>query len=59
MKKEVDRLTNAARRAADWSDQTEKGKYNTRNSGLRPDRGFIGHKAAKMMQRSKSIASRR
>ena len=30
-----------------------------KNSGLRPDRGYVGHKAAKMMQRSKSIQGRR
>ncbi|WP_050699497.1 ribosomal protection-like ABC-F family protein [Anaeromassilibacillus senegalensis] len=59
LKKEVDRLAKAARRTSDWSDKTEKGKYNTRNSGLRPDRGYIGHKAAKMMQRSKTIDLRR
>ena len=36
--------------------ETKKG---TRNAGLRPDRGFIGHKAAKMMKRAKSIEARR
>ncbi len=30
-------------------------KYGTKNSGLRPDRGYIGHKSAKMMRRSKNI----
>lgn len=59
LKKEVSRLTQAARRAADWSCETEKGKFDTRNSGLRPDRGFVGHKAAKMMKRSKNIEVRR
>lgn len=59
LRKEVDRLDRAAHRAADWSDKTEKSKYDTRNSGLRPDRGFVGHKAAKMMKRSKTIEARR
>ena len=36
----------------------EKTKHATRNSGLRPDRGFIGHKSAKMMQRAKNIERR-
>jgi lincosamide and streptogramin A transport system ATP-binding/permease protein len=36
----------------------EKTKYNTRNSGLKVDRGYIGHKAAKMMKRSKSLDHR-
>ena len=31
----------AARRAAQWSDRTEAAKYDTRNSGLRPDRAVI------------------
>lgn len=57
--KEIDRLQTAAARTAGWSAQAEAGKKGTRNSGLRPDRGFIGHKSAKMMQRAKSIAQRR
>ena len=37
----------------------EKTKFDTKNSGSKPDRGYIGHKAEKMMKRSKSIDSRR
>ena len=58
-KKEIRRLNDAARRTANWSDQVEKSKKGTRNSGLRPDRGYIGHKSAKMMQRAKNIEARR
>lgn len=58
LKKEVCRLSSAAKQTSDWSSNLEKTKYNTKNSGLRPDRGFIGHKAAKMMKRSKMIESR-
>lgn len=58
LKKDIRRLDEAARRAAGWSDRTEQEKH-VRNSGLRPDRGFIGHKSAKMMQRAKSIEERR
>lgn len=58
LKGDIRRLTEAAKRTSGWSDDVEKTKYNTRNSGLRPDRGFIGHKAAKMMKRSKSIEAR-
>lgn len=36
----------------------EKTKLGTKNSGLRPDRGYIGHKAEKMMKRSKAIEAR-
>lgn len=57
--REMDRLYAAAHRAAGWSAQVEKSKKGTRNSGVRPDRGYIGHKSAKMMQRAKSIENRR
>lgn len=56
---EINRLNNAAKRTNDWSDQVEKSKKGTKNSGLRPDRGYIGHKSAKIMKRSKSIENRR
>lgn len=53
--KEVSRLGKAAQRSAEWSEQTERGKF-----GNGPvDRGFIGHKAAKMMKKAKSVACRR
>lgn len=56
---DIRRLSAAARRTAGWSEQAEKFKTGSRNSGLRPDRGYIGHKAAKMMKRSKAIEQRR
>lgn len=59
LKKDIRRLEDAARRTSNWSDQVEKTKKGTRTGGLRPDRGFIGHKAAKMMSRSKNIEDRR
>lgn len=59
LKREVKRLDEAARRTANWSEAAEKTKYATKNSGLRPDRGYVGHKAAKMMKRSKAVAERR
>ena len=59
LKKDIKRLDQAARRTAGWSDAVEKTKLGTRNSGLRPDRGSIGHKAAKMMKRSKAVENRR
>lgn len=58
LKKEIHKLEQASKRTAVWSDKVESTKQGTRNSGLRPDRGFIGHKAAKMMKRAKSIESR-
>ncbi|MDL2274430.1 ABC-F type ribosomal protection protein [Oscillospiraceae bacterium OttesenSCG-928-G22] len=56
---EIKKLGEAAKQTKSWSDKVEKTKKGTRNSGLRPDRGFIGHKAAKMMKRSKAIEERR
>ena len=58
LKKDIKRLSEAARRTSDWSDAVEKTKNGTRNGGLRPDKGYIGHKAAKMMKRSKSLEHR-
>jgi len=58
LRKEIARLSESASQKDKWSVEVEKTKFGTRNSGLRPDRGYIGHKAAKMMKRSKSIESR-
>lgn len=59
LKKDIKRLQTAAAQTKTWSDKTEKGKYDTKNAGLRPDRGFVGHKSAKMMKRSKALELRR
>lgn len=54
LRKDIKRLTEAAKRTSKWSQEVEKSKY-----GNGPvDRGYIGHKAAKMMKRSKSIEQR-
>ncbi|MDU2063300.1 MAG: ABC-F type ribosomal protection protein [Sporomusaceae bacterium] len=58
LRKDITRLQSAAKRTADWSDKVEKTKVGIRNSGLRPDRGYLGHKSAKMMQRAKSLEAR-
>lgn len=59
LRKDITRLSAAARRTSDWSDKVEKTKLATKNSGIKPDRGYIGHKAEKMMKRSKAIEARR
>lgn len=59
LKKDINRLNESAKRTSKWSDEIEKTKKNNKISGLRPDRGYIGHQAAKMMQRSKSIENRK
>ncbi|MEK0317590.1 Lsa family ABC-F type ribosomal protection protein [Cohnella sp. 56] len=58
LKKDIKRLSEAAKRTSDWSDAVEKSKNGTRPGGLRPDKGYIGHKAAKMMKRSKATEHR-
>ena len=54
LKKDIGRLQRAAQRTSVWSDQIEASKYG--NGSV--DRGYLGHKAAKMMKRSKTIETR-
>jgi lincosamide and streptogramin A transport system ATP-binding/permease protein len=58
LKKDIKRLSEAAKRTSHWSDEVEKTKNGTRNSGSKVDKGYVGHKAAKMMKRSKSMEQR-
>lgn len=53
--KDIKRLGDAARRTAGWSNLAEKAKFGP-DVG---DRGFMGHKAAKVMKRAKAIELRR
>lgn len=55
IKKETKRLAQAMAQTAQWSDRVEATKFGCDV----PDRGYIGHKAAKMMKRSKVIEARR
>lgn len=54
LKKDIRHLSQAARQTKEWSDQIEKSKIGSHS----PDRGFIGHKSAKMMKRSKNAENR-
>ena len=54
IQKDIGRLQKAVKRSAAWSDQVEASKY---GAGV-PDKGYVGHKAAKMMKRSKTIEAR-
>ncbi len=58
LKKEIERLEIASKNTANWSDKVEKSKYNTTNSGSSIDRGYVGHKSAKMMKKSKVMEKR-
>lgn len=53
LKKDIARLKKSAQQAARWSTQKEKSKVGAY------DKGYVGHKAAKMMQRSKAIEARK
>ncbi len=54
LRKSIEHLEKAAKRTAIWADRVEASKI-----GNDPvDRGYIGHKSAKMMKRSKAIELR-
>lgn len=59
LKKDIKRLEASARRASNWADKVEKSKHTPLSCGLSADLGYIGHKAAKMNRRSKSIEARK
>ncbi|WP_125567137.1 ribosomal protection-like ABC-F family protein [Companilactobacillus insicii] len=58
LKKDINRLHETAVKRENWSRQTEKGKNKTGLQQVNLDKGFIGHKSAKMMKKAKTIASR-
>ena len=58
--KEIERLDESLKRMANWSNRTEASKH--RISGQKDnkvDKGFVGHKSAKMMKRSISSQNRK
>jgi len=58
LEKDIKRLHASAKRTSDWSDKVEKTKNEANDSGNSSDKGYIGHKAQKMMKRSKAIEER-
>ena len=60
LKADIRRLKDAGRQSSDWANKAEKGKYGGKQekSGLRPDRGFIGAKATKVMKRASGLIDR-
>lgn len=63
LKKDIKRLAVSAARTAGWSEKVEKSKFKKHNPRAQSekvffDKGYIGRKAAKMMQRSKSLEKR-
>ena len=57
LKKEISRLQDSAREKKVWSERVENTK-GTRNSGVKVDKGYVGHKAEKMAKRGKAIEER-
>ncbi len=58
LRKDINRLEIASKNTASWSNDVEKSKYKTNNSEETIDRGYLGHKSAKMMQKSKILEER-
>lgn len=58
LQSDIQRLQETAKQTSVWADKVEASKNGTRNSGLRPDKGYIGHKSAKMMKRAKAVEAR-
>lgn len=58
LRKDINHLSESAKRTSSWSYEVEKTKNGTKNSGSKIDKGYVGHKSAKMMKRSKSIEKR-
>ena len=52
LRKDVRRLQKAARRTSVWSDRVEASKIGA------ADKGYVGHKSAKMMKRAKALEAR-
>ena len=58
LQKSINKLEIASKNAESWSNNAEKSKYKTNNSETTIDRGYIGHKSAKIMKKSKVMEQR-
>lgn len=58
LQKDINRLEIASKNSAKWSNQGEKAKSKKYNSESTIDKGYVGHKAAKMMKKSKVMEQR-
>lgn len=61
LQRQIHSMEAAARRTARWSDDIEKRKSRnqSRDAGVKADKGHIGAQAAKMMKRSKAAEARK
>lgn len=58
LRADINRLEIAKKQKANWSDKNEASKTGDLNRDGKPDTGFIGRKAAKLMKQSKVIERR-
>ena len=58
LQKDINRLEIASKNAEKWSNEAEKGKSKRFNSETTIDKGYVGHKASKMMKSSKVMEKR-
>ncbi|TGA95766.1 ABC-F type ribosomal protection protein [Sporolactobacillus shoreae] len=60
LKSEIKRLEKTAQQKEQWSNKAERGKYagGKRKDSSDIDRGFVGHRAAKVMKRSVTLEKR-
>ena len=58
LQKDINRLEIASKNCAKWSNEAEKTKNKKYNSETTIDKGYIGHKADKMMKKSKVMEQR-
>ena len=60
LRRDISRLEQSTRRAAQWSDRVEKGKYHVAESECAAlDRGYVGARSAAMMKRAQNTLKQR
>ncbi|MCI9063699.1 MAG: ABC-F type ribosomal protection protein [Clostridia bacterium] len=58
LQKDINRLEIASKNSAKWSNEAEKAKSKKYNQETTIDKGYVGHKASKMMKSSKVMEQR-
>lgn len=58
LQKDINRLEIASKNSAKWSNEAEKSKSKKYNSETTIDKGYVGHKASKIMKSSKVMEQR-
>ena len=58
LQKDINRLEIASKNSEKWSNEAEKAKSKKHNSETTIDKGYVGHKSAKMMKTSKVMEQR-